>query len=156
MWSKPWDKSLWLLQSSWESGVGREGVLSDLLHVQKKKKKGITQRKGDGIPWGLPLAGVGPELLRGQSMRFQIPKRGRVGQRNQKVLTIKTVRKSGPPNSSFPSSPFLRKSPKNTQLSFPPLPGSGCITSDEPLGVSGAWTAHQVPGDLCVPRAGVY
>lgn len=44
--------------------MGREGVLSDLLHVQIKKK-GITQRKGNGIPWGPPLAGVGPELLLG-------------------------------------------------------------------------------------------
>lgn len=91
----------------------------------------------------------------GQSMRFQIPKRDRVGQKNQKVHSLKTVRKSGPPNSSFPSSPVLRKSPKNTQLSFRPLLGSECITSDEPLGVSGAWIAHQVPCDLRVPRADV-
>lgn len=65
MWSKPWDKSLWLLQSSWESGVGREGVLSDLLHVQKKKKKGNNTEKGRRHPLGAASGRSGPRASPG-------------------------------------------------------------------------------------------
>lgn len=65
MWSKPWDKSLWLLQSSWESGVGREGVLSDLLHVQKKKKKGNNTEKGQWHPLGAASGRSGPRASPG-------------------------------------------------------------------------------------------
>lgn len=127
-------KSLWFPWSSWASG-GHRGVPQ--WFIPRGRKRLSHWERAVACPGGHPWPEWAQRSSWGQSVRFQIPGRGWVGQRDHKVHAQKTVKKEWSPDSFFPSSPFLRKGRVLKIQNC--LPGSKRITSDK----SG------LPCDLC-------